>query len=215
MAARTGQAVFCHFPATGRAIGGPKRPLSVRIELRHLDKLQKLVEENNGSDALSAVVQAAWALSLRVYTGLNEVCFGFEQVGGSSRASDRISSGACTVVRLDENATLEELAREAKGAEGAFSESSDSDGSFNTSVMVRFGAAASSKHQLPSKTTNMSDKVRPCSFVREQCSFMFLTILIVSNPAAGKSSQIWCQCVSRVPKFIHSHRASEEHCKHR
>lgn len=192
MAARTGQALFCHFPATGRSIGGPKRPLSVRVELRHLDNLQKLVERNDGTDALSAVVRAAWALSLRVYTGLNEVCFGFEQVGGPSRAGDE-KHGTCTVARFDENTTLEELARQAQDAEGAFGESSDSDVAFNTSVMVRFGAAASSKHQLPSKTTNMSDKVYPRKFFENsafayfndpQCQIRLLVKVLKSGVSA-------------------------------
>ena len=82
----------CHFPSlyTGASQHPSKRPLSVRIDLRHLPALQNL--SNDGNSRLVTSLQIAWALVLRCYTGLDDVCFGLLELGNTVRASELAQS---------------------------------------------------------------------------------------------------------------------------
>lgn len=151
----------CHFPATGKQTSGLKRPLSVRVELQHLDLLHHLLKGEDGSRSLSAVVCAAWALSLRCYTGLSDVCFGFDEVGTSSRAEAATSNGPCNnraaLLHIDENMILDEIMNQCQGNE-CIAQDSSPQHDFNTSVLVRLGTAPNGTKQ-PAGTSVMSEKV--------------------------------------------------------
>jgi hypothetical protein len=154
------QAVSCQFPATGRPSGGLKRPLSVRLELQHPEHLQELFAQ--GAESLSAAVVAAWALTLRCYTGLDEVCFGFEEVGVflNSRVAegheDGITPSHVAILRIDPSVPFTTLVDQALDEENIVSESRSNNAQFNTAVMVRNGSAAP---QSPNKPAVLSDKV--------------------------------------------------------
>lgn len=165
MASNVAKVHSCHFPAAGRQVNGPKRPLSVRVELQHLDLLQKLLEKDDVSESLSAVIRAAWALTLRCYTGLNDVCFGFEEVGGSSNRSasestgDDLTSELAAIMHIDEHMTLSELVQQAGSDESIVAGANVNSLQFNTSMLVRCGTATTGAKPLPSKASIMSDKV--------------------------------------------------------
>ena len=72
----------CIFPTSGKPTGDQKRPLSVRVESQNLHLLNGLFAKDNGRRSLVDAVQAAWALVLYTYTGLEHVCFGLDEVGG-------------------------------------------------------------------------------------------------------------------------------------
>jgi hypothetical protein len=156
------KALSCHFPASGRQTSGPKRPLSVRVELQHLDLLHDLLRGEDGSRSLSAVVCAAWALSLRCYTGLSDTCFGFEEVGTSSRVEADPSDGACNnrvaLFRIEESMLLEDILSQGQGDE-CIAVDSSGQLNFNTSVLVRCGTATNGSKQPSSGAAVMSEKV--------------------------------------------------------
>jgi hypothetical protein len=206
------QARSCHFPATGRQTSGPKRPLSVRLELQRLDLLQNLLEGDNDSRSLSAVMCAAWALSLRCYTGLSEVCFGFEEVGGSLHMDTEglgdVSGSLVAMLRIEEAMLLNDLVRQGYDSHCI---SPDPSGKldFNTSILLRSGTAAPGAKQSPNSTSVMSDKV-PCHC--SSCAPQLLTTVIVSTSPAGQSSEIRNKRLPGVSQLFHTNGTSQECC---
>jgi hypothetical protein len=155
------------FPGTEKNSAGPKRPLSVKIELQHLELLQKLFEDND-ANALSAVVRAAWALLLHTYTGLEQVVFGFEETGNTPRITAMENSvGGETLIpavcmQMDEDMSFGQFLEHAKNVTPICTNTNDQINQYNSSVLVRFGAhtAVSGEHQMPGKTFILSEKVK-------------------------------------------------------
>ena len=157
MAHNSTQSLSCHFPATGRHTTDQKRPLSARVELQHLGLLQKVLEGENGNQSFSATIRAAWALTLRCYTGLNDVCFGFEEVGASSDVAGAVD--LVTILRMDENLSLDALVEQARDVQCTSPTETGPKHQYNSALLMRYGAGASSKTPLPSRATGMSEKV--------------------------------------------------------
>jgi hypothetical protein len=132
------------------------------VELQHLDLLHTLLRRDDGERALSAVVCAAWALSLRCYTGLNDVCFGFEQVGTSSggerETPDSGYNNRFALFRLDDGMLLEDLI--SQGRDNACFDTKSAQLNFNTTVLVRCGALTNGAKQPSHGASVMSEKVR-------------------------------------------------------
>lgn len=166
MASTSKPVVSCLFPGTEKDCVGPKRPLSVKIELQQLHLLQKLSDHKNG-EALSAVIRAAWALLLRSYTGVDEVLFGFEATGNPPRIAAMESAinsenlVPALSMQLQPDMSLGQLLQHAEDIDTILTTPNDQTHQYNTSVLVRFGvhAAVSGEHQVP-KTFVMSEKVR-------------------------------------------------------
>ena len=72
----------CRFPHFDGEIDGPKRPLSTNVEVRHKQELQRLAAKD--AETLPSILRTAWALVLRCYTGLEDVCFGYRETGTDS-----------------------------------------------------------------------------------------------------------------------------------
>ncbi|KAK2746937.1 NRPS [Myotisia sp. PD_48] len=69
----------CHFPTLGAKVAGPKRPMTIKVNLEQSQQLKDLCELN--LTTLPSTVRAAWALVLRYYTGAEDVCFGYQDSG--------------------------------------------------------------------------------------------------------------------------------------
>lgn len=69
----------CQFPRLGTGDGRSKRSMSLRVTLEHGQKLQQLSVSDEA--ALPSLLRVAWALLLRCYTGLDHVCFGYQETG--------------------------------------------------------------------------------------------------------------------------------------
>ena len=67
----------CHFPRYGSGTNDQEEVLAVDVKLEQLVKLQNLAAA--GAGELESVLQTAWALLLRCYTGIDEVCFGYQE----------------------------------------------------------------------------------------------------------------------------------------
>ena len=199
MASIEGQTHSCHFPATGRQMGGHKRPLSVRVELQHLDTLEQLLEKDSGGEILSAVVKTAWALLLRCYTGLDEVCFEYEEIGTSrtSRSSD--DSGGVSFLRIQEGMPIEELVKQAQDLPNNAPSLPYTEFQYNSSVLLRSGTAAASSKHSSSKTSVMSEKVQAAS---SRDTLADVKAVPASSPC--QSSKVWYQRVPRIQELVYS-----------
>ncbi|KAF2200882.1 hypothetical protein GQ43DRAFT_441131 [Delitschia confertaspora ATCC 74209] len=151
----------CYFPASGKTSAGPTRPLSTRVDLHHAQQLQRLLDDQNGSDLLRSVLQVAWAVLLRCYTGLNEVCYGFEEVGGSPGGPyDHDGSSYPDVyLEVDGEMTLKQLIQQAHTHNTASTLASSNTHQFNTSILIRHAAVPSSTAKASPHSAVMTDKV--------------------------------------------------------
>lgn len=65
----------CHFPKLNDRLTGPKQLQSIEVRFEQAPQLNRFCEEN--SLTVSNVLQTAWGLVLRCFTGLDEVSFGY------------------------------------------------------------------------------------------------------------------------------------------
>ncbi|KAK2871711.1 NRPS, partial [Arthroderma sp. PD_2] len=95
----------CHFPRLGAAATGPKRPMTIKVNLDQTQGLKELCESN--TVALPVALRAAWSLVLRCYTGSEDVCFGYQ---------DATSTSVLPVARLafEDDTLLSELIESAQ-----------------------------------------------------------------------------------------------------
>ena len=102
----------CRFPRFDKGEDGPGRLLSIRVELDKRQKLQNVF----GQDRLPSVLRTAWALVLGCYTGLEDVCFGYQDLRshslndcGASNHEEVSSSLVTAHLKLVGTSSLEEL----------------------------------------------------------------------------------------------------------
>jgi len=69
----------CHFPVLNDGNPGAKRLHTLRLDFKELYRLQSLCDKSGLT--LSNAFHAAWSLTLRCYTGSDEVCFGYLSSG--------------------------------------------------------------------------------------------------------------------------------------
>lgn len=104
---------------------------SIKLDLNHPEELHTLLTE--GSDL--ALLQAAWALVLRIYTGQNDVCFGYQE-GQDTKTTEQMR---CIRVLLDEKQsfmdTTEQLGSNSHSAD-EYTGDFGSKMAFNTSLFV-------------------------------------------------------------------------------
>jgi len=184
----------CQFPSLGRVSGNDqKRPLSVRVDLQRPELLQQLFAEDHGKDSLVAVVTAAWTLVLRMYTGLEQVCFGCGEVGGlqTGHATGENVQRDSVAHLVNDEWSIAELVHRAK------EDSSAADGhenfQYNTSVLFRFavqgGTAAGNSKTTP---MTMAASVGYGQFFHSER--LLTTTCKVSPPPPRQGAEDWNQC---------------------
>ncbi|RAK95786.1 nonribosomal peptide synthase Pes1 [Aspergillus ibericus CBS 121593] len=82
------QPVSCCLPKFGTSVHGPKRPASLRARTNPSQTLQLLAAWDQGQ--LDSLLKASWALLLHRYTGLEDICFGYQPIGVDAPSSDTI-----------------------------------------------------------------------------------------------------------------------------
>ncbi|KAL4782981.1 hypothetical protein BJX76DRAFT_358411 [Aspergillus varians] len=137
----------CYLPSFGTPSDDPKRPASIKTRTNPSQsaKLLSAFEYNS----LDPILKTAWALLLYRYTGLEDVCFGYQHHGGGGdslgHSSDPERLLACKLT-IDESDTIRALLEKSKGENnsanyvggGEVSNANSDDYSlFNTVVMVR------------------------------------------------------------------------------
>ncbi|KAL4914140.1 hypothetical protein BDW62DRAFT_148110 [Aspergillus aurantiobrunneus] len=137
----------CFLPSFGTTSDGPKRPVSTKTTTTPSQsaKLFSAFEHNS----LDTILKTAWGLLLYRYTGLEDVCFGYQHhgVGGASvlHSSDSETLLTCKLT-IEEGDTIKTTLKKFEGdiglendteIGGDVSANYDNHSLFNTVVMVR------------------------------------------------------------------------------
>ena len=163
MSSRSTSTHACFFPAASTASNAQKRPLSVRVDLQQPALVQQLLSKDDSNAALTAAVRVTWALVLRMYTGLDRVCYSYEEAGGTTSSSveePHALNGVTepiVMLDIDENMPVQQLLENAQTSDPIVETSCE----YNTSVLLRF-SAPTGKTYAPGKAMAMSDSVRTC-----------------------------------------------------
>ena len=124
----------CHFPRLADQVFEPGQRFPVKVELQHCHELHSLYR--NEVDAFDGVVNAAWALLLRCYAGLESISFGYQEVQGGD--PDRM---VAMLLDIDEKSTLKELIEKARDEYAQQGRAKDprqyQQAVFNTMVLLR------------------------------------------------------------------------------
>ncbi|KAF1951519.1 hypothetical protein CC80DRAFT_203009 [Byssothecium circinans] len=159
MASTTTQTLSSLFPAAtepANAQDPHRRPLSLRVDLQHVELVHQLLATADGIESLAAAVQTTFALLLRAYTGLDRVCFGIQKIGGRSVHDDRTAISPAMVLDIDEETSLEQLDRDIRST--PIIDASNNEGlKYNTAILFRFSNTTVTQS---STFTTMSDSVR-------------------------------------------------------
>lgn len=62
--------------------------MSLRVDLEHMQKLRQLPADDEA--ALPSLLRTAWGLVLRCYTGLDDVCFAYQEARPGSTVNERL-----------------------------------------------------------------------------------------------------------------------------
>ncbi|GKZ38792.1 nonribosomal peptide synthase, partial [Aspergillus brasiliensis] len=84
------QPASCCLPKFGTRAHGPRRPASLRIRTSPSQTLQLLAAWDQSE--LDSLLKASWALLLHRYTGLEDICFGYQPIGVDAGARDTVPS---------------------------------------------------------------------------------------------------------------------------
>ena len=93
----------CKFPRFETEPFDQRRPLSVDVTLKHKQELQYLLQQD--PIMIHCAVSTAWGLVLRCYTGLEDVCFGYQEAA----EADSLMGISTTRIVFDENESLADL----------------------------------------------------------------------------------------------------------
>ncbi|KAL6239813.1 hypothetical protein BDW75DRAFT_236072 [Aspergillus navahoensis] len=141
------QQAQCLLPRFGTTSGGPKRPVSIRTRTTPSQSAKLLCEFEHHS--LDPLLKTAWGLLLYRYTGLEDVCFGYQRTGGGGALAPQTSDAGRLLtfkLTINEHDTIKTLLEKSGGENGCRTDigvgggqSANNDGfsSFNTMVMVR------------------------------------------------------------------------------
>lgn len=157
--------ISCLFPGNATANGVQQRPLTVRVELSRAELIQQLLSSPDGTTSLVNAAQAAWALLLRTYTGLDNICFGIQDIGGRGSGSNT-DHDIIFAMNIEEGSTVEDLL--AQVGSGNCVQSAPKQGSvvYNTAMLLRFAGANSAQSATGAV---MPDSVRCRIYALEPC----------------------------------------------
>ncbi|PYI12597.1 non-ribosomal peptide synthetase [Aspergillus sclerotiicarbonarius CBS 121057] len=135
------QPVSCCLPKFGTSLHGPKRPASLRARTSPSQTLQLLAAWDQGQ--LDSLLKASWALLLHRYTGLEDICFGYQPIGVDAPSSDIHNHNLLTFnLTIAEDDSVHTILRHLEGTNNAerCQSSSSSGHSYtlcNTLLMLR------------------------------------------------------------------------------
>ncbi|KAL4976782.1 hypothetical protein BDW66DRAFT_150741 [Aspergillus desertorum] len=136
----------CFLPSFGAPSDGPKRPVSIRTRTTPSQSARLLSAFERHS--LDPLLRTAWGLLLYRYTGLEDVCFGYQRNVGGALVPQTSDAGRLLTFKLtiNEHDTIKTLLEKSGGENvcqtdigvgGDPNASAENHSSFNTVVMVR------------------------------------------------------------------------------
>lgn len=184
-------ATACHLPGVrdGSATTLAKHRMSSRLDLV-LPAVTEAVARS--PESVPAIVQAAWALVLRHYTRLDEVCFGYAQVGVAGSGPEEPER--TRYVKVNDTLSAEEVLQQVHGKSDEYLHSStvksagnseQSPVTYNTSIILQVSSGTqNADHAAALNTIVLPDKVRPTQihnmfrFLIRQCIVRVLLQLV-------------------------------------
>ncbi|KAL2817816.1 hypothetical protein BJX63DRAFT_429511 [Aspergillus granulosus] len=106
----------CCLPSFNATPGGPKRPVSLKVKTTPAQraKLLSAFEQNS----LDPLLKSAWGLLLHRYTGIEDICFGYERCGVDEPLNSHLlgTKGLLTCrLRIDGNDSIETILKKSAG----------------------------------------------------------------------------------------------------
>lgn len=192
-----GASLACYLPSIrhAHATPGAKRRMSARVSCDTQKFKQLCAQDENGARNL---LQTAWALVLHHYTGMPEVCFGYDELDMAISArpkSETSSSSSAVTVRIDQNMLLSDFQDQLrKGKEGKYGGKGKSQLlHFNTAVMLQTRSSSSDNAPSPAAMSFPDEVILGavlfCMLKRP------LTIRLVQGARAGK---IYERCFQHI-----------------
>ncbi|KAL5045768.1 hypothetical protein BDW71DRAFT_208032 [Aspergillus fruticulosus] len=139
------QQAQCLLPSFGTTSDSPKRPVSIRIRTTPSQSAKLLSAFEHHS--LDSLLKTAWGLLLYRYTGLEDVCFGYQRNDGGALVPQTSDAGRLLTFKLtiNEHDTIKTLLEKSGGENGCQTDigvwgspnANNDNYSFNTVVMVR------------------------------------------------------------------------------
>ncbi|PWY81945.1 nonribosomal peptide synthase Pes1 [Aspergillus heteromorphus CBS 117.55] len=146
----------CCLPKFGTNFAGPKRPALLRTKTSPSQTLQLLSAWDQGQ--LDSLLKASWALLLQRYTGLEDICFGYQPIGvdgdfhDATSLSDIQNNPLIFNLTIAEDDSIHTVRRNAEGKNAEKCETSPSRHNhtlFNTVLMLRNCRGPSSDARAP------------------------------------------------------------------
>jgi non-ribosomal peptide synthase protein (TIGR01720 family) len=109
----------CHFPKLNADTAVTKRLGSTRLQFDRYHELRRLPERTHVT--LANIMNVAWALVLRKYTGVDDICFGFLTAGRDipvdniDRIVGTLINMLCCRIGISKSQTLADIFRAAQG----------------------------------------------------------------------------------------------------
>jgi hypothetical protein len=143
------ESVACYIPSVRSASPGTaiQRRMSSRLKF-DTQRIQTYLENSQDQTALSSVLQAAWAFILHYYTGLDQICFAYDELdlaGSPSKTGPSVAKA-----QFHDGTSLQDVLEQFKGMEGkprlpseTHSENRSTHFHYNTTVMLHLRSSAS------------------------------------------------------------------------
>ncbi|KAF2842939.1 nonribosomal peptide synthase [Patellaria atrata CBS 101060] len=165
----------CNFPPLDGTTEGPTRSMSLKVDLSCAAKLEELAAKDEHE--LANALLSGWALAIRCYTGLENVCFEYQEIGEDA------TNVSALRLRLEQTMTLSALtdcAARARNDGNAHAVESASRmprmDAYNTAFTYKSAKAASAREAKVglSQTGDKSTKLRLQTKVTQQRVTVFL-----------------------------------------
>lgn len=143
------ESVACYIPSVRSASPGTaiQRRMSSRISF-DAQMIQTYLQNVPDQTALSSVLQATWAFILNYYTGLDQICFAYDELDLAGSPSNTGSSIA--QAQFHDVTSLRDVLEQFKGMEGKLqspskthSENRSTHFHYNTTVMLHLRSSTS------------------------------------------------------------------------
>lgn len=153
------ESVACYIPSVRSASPATaiQRRMSSRISFDG-QQIQTYLKSVQDQKVLSSIIQATWAFILHYYTGLDQVCFAYDEI--DLAGSPTTTGKSVAKVQFHNGASLQDVLEQFKGMEGksrfpskTHSENRSTHFHYNTTVMLHL-RSSTSKFSRPTVSAN-------------------------------------------------------------
>ncbi|KAF2757245.1 nonribosomal peptide synthase [Pseudovirgaria hyperparasitica] len=157
----------CHFPRFEGETDGANLPLLINLASSTTNELLHMAARD--VDMMSSALRVTWALLLRLYTGMDDVCFGFLETRRQSNSTDSNSPMPIMRMRLRGSDTLSQTLESSKEAflkwrpyqshsldDSSFLAQEDIQRLFNSELVIRHYGPSGTAREIEKLTTTLA-----------------------------------------------------------